>query len=53
VSVTIPNINEVISSVDNDLFKAFTPRESAFNVRDLYRDLIIFKDMKRSYTKRF
>jgi len=41
VSVTIPNINEVISSVDNDLFKTFTPRQSAFNIRDLYRDLII------------
>ena len=52
VSVTIPNINEVISSVDNDLFKAFTPRESAFNVRDLYRDLIIFKDMKKKLHKK-
>lgn len=52
VSVTIPNINEVISSVDNDLFKTFTPRQSAFNIRDLYRDLIIFRDMKKKLNKK-
>ena len=47
VSVTIPNINEVVKEVDDKLFKKFMPHRQSISIGDTYRDLIIFREIKR------
>jgi hypothetical protein len=47
VSVTIPNINEVVKEVDDKLFKKFMPHRESISIADTYRDLIIFREITR------
>ncbi|BAL80671.1 N-acetyltransferase [Caldisericum exile] len=47
VSVTIPNINEVIKEVDDKIFKKFYPKSFPLSLSDTYRDLIIFREITR------
>ncbi|MCL5069798.1 MAG: hypothetical protein M1308_02715, partial [Actinobacteria bacterium] len=52
ISVSIPNINEVIEKYDNKNFRL--PSNNLFNIRDLRRDLCIFSEIKkRLKTKKF
>lgn len=52
MSVTIPNINEVIFELDRSIFKSYKPTKNAFSIKDTYRDLIIFREIKRRVNKK-
>jgi hypothetical protein len=46
ISVTIPNINEIIRGIDKDIYNKFVPSNNPFSVRDLRRDFYIFGRLK-------
>lgn len=52
VSVTIPNVNELIEKVDSSSFKNFLPSASPFGVRDISRDIRILNELKDTMKKR-
>lgn len=52
ISVTIPNINEVVFELDRKLFKNFKPSFNAFSIKDTYRDLTIFREITRRLKKK-
>jgi hypothetical protein len=54
ISVTIPNINEVVNEVDKEIYSNFAPSNNPFSLRDFKRDLVIFGRLKdRLRSKRF
>jgi len=46
ISVTIPNINEVIEKVDNRYYRNFIPSGNPLSLKDVLRDLRILKELK-------
>lgn len=54
ISVTIPNVNEVISEADKEIYSEFIPSNNPFSLRDFKRDLLIFGRLKyRVRNKKF
>lgn len=48
ISVTIPNVNEVIKRVDTEHFPNFVPSNAPIGVIDLKRDLKILSELKKT-----
>lgn len=46
ISVTLPNINEIIREIDKDIYNKFVPSNNPFSVGDLKRDFHIFGRLK-------
>ncbi len=52
MSVAIPNVNEIIESVDKRHFKDFKPSQLALGYGDLNRDLTILSEIKKAIRTR-